>query len=48
MAFAGEVNPVATASRGSLLSGEAAGGGRKEMGLKARVTWVESWVWPLL
>ena len=48
MAFAGEVNPVATASRGSLLSGEAAGGGGKEMGLKARVTWVESWVWPLL
>lgn len=48
MALLGEVSPVATASRGSLLSGEAAGGGGKGMGLKARVTWVESWVWPLL
>lgn len=47
MALSGEVNPVATALWGSLLSGEAAGGGGKGMGLKARVAWVESWVWPL-
>ena len=47
MALSGEVNPAATASGGRLLSGEAAGGGGTGMGLKARVAWVESWVWPL-